>query len=230
MLQRLSCGLEVKLAPNSTDERQIEGYGSVFGNIDSYGDIVEPGAFAETLAQTKRSGEWPALLLQHGGMLGSAEDLTPIGIITDLAEDGKGLWMQAQLADTTRGTDVYKLLKMKPRPAIRGLSIGYHAQEWTVGSKADEPRRRLKKVDLLEISLVTFPANPKARVQSIKSIEELNLISEFEQYLRDAGFSRQQAVAFVSRFKSCLRPRDSESARTTELTQWLAQHPLNQRT
>lgn len=209
-LQRLSCGLiEIKLAGAQTDDKTFEGYGAFFGNVDSYGDVIQGGAFVDTLAQTRKTGQWPSLLSQHGGFFGSAEDMNPVGLILDLAEDGKGLWMQGKLADTARGVDLYKLLKMTPRPAISGLSIGYYAKEWTAGTKPTEPRRTLTKIDLVEISLVTNPANPKARVQNVKSIEELQTLSDAESYLRDVGFSQRQAVAFVSRIKT-LRPSDSE--------------------
>ena len=210
-LQRVSCGLaEVKFASDKPEEMTFSGYGAVFGNVDSYGDVIAPGAFAETLAAAKNGGQFPAMLSQHGGFGLSAEDMMPIGIWTDLVEDGTGLRATGRLANTPRGREAYELLKMQPRPALNGLSIGYIPKEWTARSKPDEPRRTLKKVDLLEISVVTFPANPKARVQSVKSIEDLNTLAEAERYLRDAcGLSRSEAVAFVSRCKR-LGPSDSD--------------------
>jgi HK97 family phage prohead protease len=80
----------------------FEGYGAVFGNKDSYGDIIEPGAFAKTLSDSQASGQWPLMLLQHGGMGLTADDMTPIGIWTGLSEDGKGLRVEGKLADTAR--------------------------------------------------------------------------------------------------------------------------------
>lgn len=192
-LDHFACGLEVKLATADAEAMTFEGYGAVFGNVDSYGDVIAPGAFADTLAHAKSSGQWPALLLQHGGF--TSEDMTPIGVITDLSEDGTGLRMKAKLAATARGRDAYELLKMDPRPAITGLSIGYMAKEWSPRSKPEEPRRTLKKVDLFEISLVTFPANPKARVSSVKSGLSKK---DAERALRDAGFSRTEAMAIVA--------------------------------
>lgn len=147
----------------------VSGYGAVFGNVDSYGDVILPGAFGKTLADARTSGTWPSMLLQHGGFFGSAEDMTPIGIWTDLAEDGHGLKVTGKLADTPRGREVYSLLKMDPRPAIDGLSIGYQAIEWQSRAKPEEPRRTLKAVKLYEVSFVTFPANNKARVTDVKS-------------------------------------------------------------
>ncbi|MBI1243770.1 MAG: HK97 family phage prohead protease [Alphaproteobacteria bacterium] len=186
---------EVKLA-GKDDAMTFEGYGAVFNNIDSYGDTIQPGAFADTLAVARRSGRWPAMLMQHGGYGMGADDMTPVGIWTDMAEDGKGLYVNGTLADTPRGREAYALLKMSPRPAIDGLSIGYIAKEWTARSKPDEPRRTLKKIDLVEISLVTFPANGKARVQAVKAGEMSE--RELEKLLvRDAGFSRSEALALM---------------------------------
>lgn len=180
---------------NDKDAMEFSGYGAIFGNVDSYGDVIAPGAFAETLAESKKSGIWPSLLLQHGGFFGSAKDMTPIGVISDLVEDGVGLRMKATLAPTTEGKDIYALLKMKPRPALNGLSIGYVAKEYTPRTKPEEPRRTLKKIDLFEISLVTFPANGKARVQSVKS--DLT-IRDAEEALRDAGFPSVMAKRILS--------------------------------
>lgn len=195
--------LEVKLAPSGGDNAMtFNGYGAVFGNVDAYGDVIQPGAFADTLSNSVKSGQFPAMLMQHGGWGMGAEDMTPIGIWTGLAEDGHGLKVEGKLADTPRGREAYTLLKMTPRPAISGLSIGYIAKEWSARSKPDEPRRTLKKVDLMEVSLVTFPANPKARIGSVKSIEEFSTLSDAEGYLRDScGLSRKEAVAFISRMR-----------------------------
>lgn len=175
------------------DAMTFAGYGSVFGNVDSYGDVVAPGAFSKTLAEARSTNQWPAMLLQHGGFMGGAEDMTPVGIWTTMHEDNTGLYVEGKLADTQRGREAYALLKMEPRPAITGLSIGYRPLEWTSRSKPEEPRRTLKSVDLLEVSLVTFPANGKARVSAVKA-NGINTIREFERFLREeAGFSRARA-------------------------------------
>jgi HK97 family phage prohead protease len=191
---------EFKLA-GSESEMTFSGYGAVFGNVDSYGDVIQSGAFSDTLAAAQKTGQFPAMLMQHGGWGIGADDMTPIGIWTSLAEDGHGLKVEGKLADTPRGREAYALLKMQPRPAITGLSIGYIAKEWAQRSKPEEPRRTLKKVDLLEVSLVTFPANPKARVQSVKSGLDIRIA---EKALRDAGFSRTEAKAILSRGFSAL--------------------------
>lgn len=208
-MQHLSANLlELKLAQDETDQAMtFSGYGAVFGNVDSYGDVIVKGAFKDTLSEAKKSGNWPAMLMQHGGWGMAADDMTPVGIWTDMEEDDIGLKVSGKLADTARGREVYGLLKMTPRPAITGMSIGYIAKEFVVGTKPDEPRRTLKKIELMEVSLVTFPANGKARVQAVKSGLT---IRDAERSLRDAGFSRTEAKAILAQgFKASEDLRDA---------------------
>ena len=209
---------EIKFAEgDGVAAMEFSGYGAVFGNVDSYGDVIAPGAFADSLAASRKSGRWPAMLSQHGGMGLTSEDMTPVGIWTDMAEDGTGLKMTGVLADTQRGTELYKLMKMKPRPAIDGLSIGYIAKEWTPRSKPDEPRRTLKRIDLIETSPVTFPANGLARVTSVKS-EGFNE-RDFERLLmQDAGLSRSEARVVINQgFKSLIAMQDAGSPELADL-------------
>lgn len=209
-MNHLNCGLvELKFDPGSSaDAMSFDGYGAVFGNVDAYGDIIEPGAFAAYLSDVQAGKQnWPAMLLQHGGYGMTAEDMTPIGVWTSLAEDGKGLKVAGKLADTPRAKEIYSLMKMQPRPAIDGLSIGYIAKEWEPRSKPDDPRRRLKRIDLVEISPVTFPANGKARVDQVKSGLS---IRDAERALREVGFSQKEAkVILADGFKAMPR-RDEE--------------------
>jgi HK97 family phage prohead protease len=211
-MERMAVGLrDLKLA-DAGAEMSFSGYGAVFGNVDSYGDVIAPGAFADTLANASKTGQWPAMLSQHGGWGMSADDMMPIGIWTELAEDGHGLKVTGKLADTPRGRDAYALLKMDPRPAIDGLSIGYIAKAFEARTKPDEPRRKLTKIDLFEISLVTFPANPKARLTGVKSGGDMT-IREFEAFLRDAGgFSAAKAKAIAASGYKAAQPRDEGAA------------------
>lgn len=186
----------------------FHGYGSVFGVKDSYDEIVAPGAFADTLAAHMAGGTLPAMLWQHR----SAE---PLGAYIDMSEDSIGLKLSGQLAlKTVRGAEAYELMTMKPRPAINGLSIGFVTREDNYDRVTGI--RTLKKVDLWEVSLVTFPANDAARVQGVKTIEVLEDLKSAEQYLRDAGLSRREATAFIARVKG-LSQRDSDGGEMQQI-------------
>jgi HK97 family phage prohead protease len=199
--------VELKLA-GSEQAMEFSGYGAVFGNIDSYGDVIERGAFADTLIAAKRNAEWPAMLMEHGGLGMSADDMVPIGVWTELEEDERGLRVTGRLADTQRGREAYQLLRMEPRPAITGLSIGYVPKEWTPRTRPEEPKRTLKKVELFEVSLVTFPANRSARVADVKG--DAITRREIERMLtQDAGLTRSQAREVLSRRFPSLATQDA---------------------
>jgi len=222
-MQNLTCNLrELKFAADEgAQAMSFTGYGAVFGNVDSYGDVIEAGAFSKFLADVKAGNQpWPAMLSQHGGWQMSAEDMTPIGVWTDFAEDGHGLKVAGQLADTPRGREMHALMKMIPRPAIDGMSIGYIAKEWEPRTKPEDPKRRLKRIDLIEVSIVTRPANGKARVESVKHDWTER---DFERLLtRDAGLSRSEALVVINQgFKSLIAMRDAGSSELAELAQAL---------
>lgn len=209
-MKRLVSPFELKLLdPSSSADGKTEmlfsGYGAVFGNIDAGGDIIEKGAFAENIQQFKDSGRWPAMLLQHGG---TADYHMPPGVWTDIYEDDNGLFVEGKLAATQRGQDTYALLKMQPRPAISGLSIGYRTLEESYETQGKKSVRHLKKIELFEISLVTFPMNDAARIASVKAAEQITTIREFENFLRDAGFSGREAKAIAARGFAQKTPRD----------------------
>lgn len=217
-IEYTNCGLvELKFdgGGDAATGMRFEGYGAVFGNVDRGGDVIESGAFADFLADMRKGKqEWPAMLSQHGAMGLTTQDMTPVGIWHDLAEDGRGLKTVGEFADTERGVELYKLAKMKPRPALNGLSIGYIAKDVTPRSKPDEPRRRLKRVDLIEISPVTFPMNGRARVTGIKSLDEIVSLADAEAFLREVGgLSKSQAIAFISRVKNAGRSESDEDVR-----------------
>lgn len=139
-----------------SEDGTFEGYGSIFGNLDSYGEKVMPGAFAESLARHRREGTKPLMLWQHNPD-------SPIGVWNELSEDGKGLRGKGVLLKGVRLADEAHI--MLRAGALQGLSIGYREVE----VEPDGNNRLLKKLDLLEISVVSFPANRKARVETVKS-------------------------------------------------------------
>ena len=193
-------GFEIK-AVNA--DGTVEGYGSVFGVRDNYDDVIAKGAFVQSLKGHKAAGTMPAMLWQHDAD-------KPIGVWTEMVEDEKGLRIKGQLAmETVKGKEAHALLKMG---ALNGLSIGFMSKEWAYDRETEV--RTLTAIDLWEVSLVTFPANEKARVTNVKSADEMATPKDAEKALRDAGFSKSDATAFVSRVMRMGEVR-SDSANST---------------
>lgn len=186
----------------------FRGYGAVFGNVDSYGDVISPGAFAKSLNQHATEGTQPLMFLNH-----DAFGSLPIGKWTNMVEDGFGLKVTGELLDTSMGKDTYTALKAG---AITGLSIGFRPVEWSMRSKAEEPRRTLKSVDLVEVSVVTLPANQKARVLDVKNNLDEMTIRDLEELLRETGLSKAQAKTVASQFESKKYLEDQEAKKAED--------------
>lgn len=142
------------------EDGQIAGYGAVFGNRDSYGDVILPGAFKRSLADHKRQKSRPKMFWQH-------DPHQPIGSWTEIVEDDKGLLVTGQLnMDVQRGREAYALLKAGD---IDGLSIGYRV----IKASEDETEKvmLLKELTLVEVSVVSQPANSLATVSAVKAAE-----------------------------------------------------------
>ena len=135
-----------------TDGVVVSGYASLFGLRDQGGDVVLKGAYAASLKALAAGGRRVKMLWQH-------DPAQPIGVWEEVREDAKGLWVKGRiLADVARGREAAALLGAG---AIDGLSIGYR----TLRSERDgKGQRLLAEVELWEVSLVTFPMLPEARV------------------------------------------------------------------
>ena len=169
MNQTFVAPLEVKFADDALGE--FSGLASAYGVVDSHGDVVVPGAFSASLAEHKARGSMPTMYVQHGPALGG--DPLPVGVWTHMEEDAHGLRVKGRISalDTDYGRRIRSLVQ---DGALKGLSIGYNvATNGAVyGRKPGEPRRTLKAVRLVEVSLVTTPSNDRAKVESIKSLLE----------------------------------------------------------
>ena len=203
--------LQIPLEIKSVSETGVfSGYGSVFHNEDSYGDVVRPGAFKKSLAEWAKKGRLPPMLWQH-------DRREPIGVFTKMVEDEKGLFVEGRLLidDIPQARAAYALLKEK---ALGGMSIGY--REILIEQDHDEKVTNLLELDLWEVSVVTFPANEDATVDSVKSALAgggLPTLPEFEKFLRDAGFSKSQSVAIASHgLRQLLRDADDTEAKEIE--------------
>jgi Escherichia/Staphylococcus phage prohead protease len=144
-------------APRTTidPDGTVEGYASLFGEIDQARDMVMRGAFADTLAS--RGIRRIPMLFQH-------DPAEPVGIWLELREDFRGLFARGRLIpEVARGRELISLLR---EGAIDGLSIGFRASKARIDPKTRI--RRLHAVDLWEISIVTFPLLAGARVRAVK--------------------------------------------------------------
>jgi HK97 family phage prohead protease len=131
------------------------GYASLFGQADLSRDMVMPGAFAKSLARRGTAGV--RMLFQHDPAL-------PIGVWLDIREDAHGLFVRGRLArDVAKAREVLALMRQR---AIDGLSIGFRTVRGRTDAKTGV--RRLIEIDLWEISVVTFPLLPDARVRTVK--------------------------------------------------------------
>ena len=198
---------EIKAVHDEEDEERygkFEGYGSVFGNKDLGNDVIEKGAFSNSLKRKKPNQV--KLLYQH------KTDM-PIGVFEEIKEDGHGLYVKGKLAlQTQAGKEAYELMKMG---ALDGLSIGFKVNPDMVSYDKRSRKRLIKEVDLMEISLVTFPMNPKATVRSVKASEIS--IREWESGLRDAfNLSRSEAKVAAGAITKSFdeNQREVESANT----------------
>lgn len=153
---------------------EIEGLAAVFGNVDHGGDRIMPGAFAKTISGR---GQPLPMLLHH-------KLDRPIGRWDTLAETPEGLLAKGRITlDATDGREAHALAR---DGALGGLSIGYRATK-TVPTKS---ARELHEIALFEVSLVSIPMNPLARVTRLKSIGAAGDLAEL---LREAGFSGRKA-------------------------------------
>ena len=212
-MNRFGAAAEFKFAADPATGA-FEGYAAVFGNVDSHGDVILPGAFKDSLAQHKAAGSMPAMYVEHGPAYGG--DMLPSGVWTSLVEDTKGLKGEGKISalDTDHGRRLRGLMQ---DGAMRGLSIGYRVPPGgaILGSTAADPRRTLSKLALVEVSIVRDPSNALARVDSVKNAlrdGQMPSLREFEGLLRDAGFSRAQAEAIASRGFKATAPRDEVDA------------------
>lgn len=201
--------LTVKAADDAT--RTIEGYAATYGNVDLGGDMIQAGAFSDSLKL-----RMPKMLSQH-------DTDCVIGKWDSAAEDANGLLVKGTFADTTLGNDTYKLVKMG---ALDAMSIGYSTIDAEYLTQDGEDIRVLKKLDLWEVSIVTFPMNPQAKITNVKSPASAAPDNErdFEKLLRDAGYPREAAKIITARgFKALSGQREAEAEEVRHLAQLLNQ-------
>lgn len=198
---------EVKFAgvkAGAVDEDGVfSGYASLFGVTDLAKDRVEKGAFVNSLKVRGAAGI--RMLFQH-------DPNEVIGQWLEIREDVRGLFVKGRLAtEVARAREVLALMRGQ---ALDGLSIGFK----TVRSAKDAANgtRRILEADLWEISVVTFPMLPSARVHDVKAAQPFPTTREFETWLRrDAGLTRSEARGVIARGFATVR-REREAAGSTQ--------------
>ena len=159
------------------DGTVVAGYASLFGIKDQGGDVVQKGAYGASLARLAGSGRAVKMLWQH-------DPTQPIGIWDEVREDGVGLYVKGRiLTEVAKGREAAALLTAG---AIDGLSIGYR----TVKAERDgKGNRLLSELELWEVSLVTFPMLPEARVSAKGDGPDAEFWRELAAVLDDAAVS-----------------------------------------
>ena len=168
------------------DQGEFEGYALTYGNTDQGGDICLKGCATNSLR--KRPPNKVKMLLGHDSSM-------IIGKWTDFIDDEKGLLGKGRLfLNIQKGRETYELLK---EDAIDGLSIGYR----TIKDAWDPERnaRLLEEIDMREVSVVPFPMNEQAIVTNVKAAQDIKTKRQFEEFLRDQGFSAGAAKGIASK-------------------------------
>ena len=206
--------LELKSASGQLDFKSLKedgefsGYAAIYGNVDQGGDIVEKGAFDESLECHKGAGTMPKMLWHHNPR-------EVIGVYTKFESDDYGLRAEGKLLTAIPlAAQAYVLMKAK---AVDGLSIGYR----TVKAATDDMGNRLlKTLNLYETSVVTFPMNQLATVSDVK---QLTSIRDVERLLRDAGvpanFAKLVASHGYEEAKSIIEQKQRDAAGEDEVTE-----------
>lgn len=184
------------------DDGSFEGYGSVFNGRDSAGDRILPGAYAKSLSQYGV----PKLFSNHDWAV-------PIGRFDNVAEDAKGLLVTGKLnLNQSLARDVHEAMKAGD---LSGLSVGGFVAKSDTVSTADG-RDIVNWTRLVEISLVSIPADDSARITAVKSFDGIETIRDLESYLRETGLSRSSVQALIAKSRDLFH-REAEDEKVNAL-------------
>ena len=204
LTERKAIAVEVK----ADKQGVIEGYASRFGEVDQGGDVVVKGAYAGSL----ESGRKPKMLWQH-------DPSQPIGVWDEVKEDETGLHVRGRIYPDAKTANGVSILKMVEDATIDGMSIGYRTID---SERGPDGSRMLKELDLWEISMVTFPMLPSARVDAVKAAEMSRAELE-ESVMRGAVHSRSVARALLRGGYDAIKAmHDAGDDRLNELRDLLA--------
>lgn len=209
-LSLTDCSIKFRQDDDKKPGCKFSGYASVFNGIDSYGDTILPGAYDNVIATIRDgSARMPKMFVNH-----KAWDL-PIGKWVSMAEDDMGLKVDGELTAGNPAADGVRASLI--HGTLDGLSIGFRLEDGDTETieQGEQKIRLIKNIsELVEISLVTFPADEEARIDlaSVKNaLDQVKTIRDFESFLRDAGLPKSVATAAASQAKRLFQ-RESELA------------------
>lgn len=205
---KISASKETKEA-DGQEFFEFEGYGSAFGNVDEGDDMMMPGACAESIAEAKAGGQMPPVLWQH-------KSNEPVGIYADMFEDTQGLFVKGKLPKSDTFVSGRVIPQMKCG-SVRKLSIGYSTKDCHFEEIDGKSIRKLDKVKIWEISLVTFPMNNQANVTSMKALDFSNVskLSDVEDMLKSKGFTDKESKTLISKITEIKKiESDSQSEKS----------------
>lgn len=216
----------IKALSSDDQPGMFEGYASVFNNVDIFGEKVLPGAFVDSLVDKKRRGMSIKMFWNHNPS-------EPIGRWLDMAEDSKGLFVKGQInLQVQRAKEIHLLML---DGAVDSMSIGFFTEE----ADFEDGVLLLKRLNLLEVSPVSLPANDRARIDDVKSAERVARfdqfcaalkagtplpVKDFEDLLREAGVPKSMAkqIASVGYARAIRCEADGHDEALTELRASLA--------
>lgn len=206
----------VTLEAKAAADGSIEGYASLFGEIDQGGDTVQPGAYTKSIATLAATGRRVKMLWQH-------DPMHPIGVWDEIKEDARGLWVKGRiLTEVEKGREALALVR---QGAMDGLSIGYRTINSARGAKGE---RLLKELDLWEVSIVTFPMQQSARIDGVKAAASdfspgnvAQMKRDVEKLLCEAGFSNSEAKGGVAALASKIGAMREAGTGLSELAQFM---------
>lgn len=197
-MKRSNFGQAFEVKNFDSESGKFSGYISRFDEVDGGNDVVLKGAFLRSLKQHRENKRTVPVLWQHDHGI-------PIGRWLDLKEDNIGLFGEGELAiGVQKAEEARTLMKMD---VATGISMGYTTRRKHTDEKTKV--RSLIEVDLWEGSIVTFPMLDTARVETVKSLQEVMTIRDCEDWLRDVtGLSQKEAKDVISKIKAAGNQRD----------------------
>lgn len=203
MLNKLFASAEIHVKANS-NTREFEAYANTKNIVDNALDVAMDGCYQKSIERHKQAGTMPSMLWSHN------PEMLPLGKISHMEEDAKGLFFSGKISSTTMGNDVYELAK---DGAIDQFSIGYI--EVKSNWNNEKGYNELHEIDVKEISWVNFACNEESRLQDIKSSlgqKRLPTERELERFLKSVGLSKTEARRIASKYNPSLERKLDISA------------------